>query len=165
MLKRGGERDIERAAAWFVKWWREGGCAISADAQFWHYEEPPEPQISAQSGPEQTGYAPDASLQTGPIVGASGKQRGGWGFDFQWEMDPSDVATARADSTGSEAQKLIQREMERVFDEYIVSEREERESTDSVSTTQQKKLVKEEKRAKREKRIQKLLAERRAGKR
>lgn len=164
MLKRGGERDIERAAAWFVKWWREGGCAISADAQFWNYE-PPAPQIPARSGLDETGYAPGAPSQFGPIIGASGKQRGGWGFDFQWEMDPSDVATARADSTGSEAQKLIQREMERVFDEYIVREREERESVDSISTTQQKKKVKEEKRAKREKRIQKLLAERRAGKR
>lgn len=164
MLKRGGERDIERAAAWFVKWWREGGCAISADARFWDYV-PPEPQISARSGLDETSYAPGAPSQPGPIIGASGKQRGGWGFDFQWEIDPSDVAKARADSTGSEAQRLTQREMERVFDEYIVREREERESVDSISTTQQKKKVKEEKRAKREKRIQKLLAERRAGKR
>ncbi|EPQ52106.1 P-loop containing nucleoside triphosphate hydrolase protein [Gloeophyllum trabeum ATCC 11539] len=32
MLKRGGERDLSRAAVWFVKWWRDEGGLASASA-------------------------------------------------------------------------------------------------------------------------------------
>ena len=32
MLRRGGERDVGRAASWFVKWWREEGGLASASA-------------------------------------------------------------------------------------------------------------------------------------
>jgi hypothetical protein len=30
MLRRGGVKDVRRAAAWFVKWWREEGGLLSA---------------------------------------------------------------------------------------------------------------------------------------
>jgi hypothetical protein len=60
MLKRGGGRDISRAGAWFVKWWREEGGLASAVAS----------------------DAAAASVVTtdGGVVVA----RGGWGFDFEW---------------------------------------------------------------------------------
>jgi mitochondrial GTPase 1 len=30
MLKRGGVKDLQRASAWFIKWWREEGGLLSA---------------------------------------------------------------------------------------------------------------------------------------
>lgn len=62
MLKRGGLRDIQRAAAWFVKWWREEGGLLSASA-------------------------PDASRF--PLVDGV-EHRVGWGFDFEWGMTDSE---------------------------------------------------------------------------
>jgi mitochondrial GTPase 1 len=58
MLKRGGERDISRAAVWFVKWWREEGGLASALA----------PEVS--------------SLPVGGVL----HPRRGWGFDFEWSV-------------------------------------------------------------------------------
>ncbi|KDQ58444.1 hypothetical protein JAAARDRAFT_129128 [Jaapia argillacea MUCL 33604] len=57
MIKRGGERDYRRAAAWFVKWWRDQGGLASASTL---------PITSSDS--------------TLPI-------RQGWGFDFEWAVD------------------------------------------------------------------------------
>lgn len=173
MLKRGGGPDIERAAAWFVKWWREEGCAISANAPFGNeYDDDGDCATQLTSGQvpvlehtDPSPYTPGASSRPVSMADAAGRQRGGWGFDFQWEIDAADVATARADTSGAEAQKLIQREMERGIDEYVARSESEKDSEDSMSNTQQKKREKEEKRVKREKRIQRLLAERRAGKR
>jgi hypothetical protein len=60
MLKRGGGRDMTRAAVWFVKWWREEGGLVSATA-------------------------PDAS----DLV-VDDQQRRGWGFDFEWTVGPGE---------------------------------------------------------------------------
>lgn len=69
MLKRGGERDVQRAAAWFVRWWREEGAVLCA-------KEPPLQSPTA---------AVDALVH--PAVF-------GWGFDFQLSRDdpvPEDI--------------------------------------------------------------------------
>lgn len=145
MLKRGGERDIARAAVWFVRWWREEGCAFSATAPILDPIDPPSEGAVVSPLPH----------------GDSGVQRGGWGFDFQWEFSDKDVAGV---SEGAEAERLIQQEMERVIDAFI--ERAEAEAKDGgdVSVTQQKKRDKELLRAKREKRIKEVLTKRRPGK-
>jgi hypothetical protein len=65
MLRRGGERDIGRAAAWFVKWWRDEGGLISA--------------LDADSSLLPMDKAP---------------LRHGWGFDFEWSID-SEKATVQ----------------------------------------------------------------------
>jgi mitochondrial GTPase 1 len=67
MLKRGGERDIERAAVWFVKWWREEGGLLSASA-------------------------PDASSVP---VNHTGPMRAGWGFDFEWSVNQGEVVSVQ----------------------------------------------------------------------
>lgn len=91
-----------------------------------------------------------------------GVQRGGWGFDFQWELSASDVANAR--KAGADMQAIVQREMERVIDEYAARVEEESKEGGDVSSTQLKKREKEIKKAKREKRIKEMLERRRSGK-
>jgi len=66
MLKRGGERDIGRAAVWFVKWWRDEGGLISA--------------LNADT----------SSLSMDKVSSL----RRGWGFDFEWSVD-SEGATVQ----------------------------------------------------------------------
>ncbi|KAF8578973.1 P-loop containing nucleoside triphosphate hydrolase protein [Ramaria rubella] len=59
MLQRGGERDLRRAAVWFIKWWRdEGGLLKSA--------------LSSASSSQL-----DVPKRTG------------WGFDFEWDVPKS----------------------------------------------------------------------------
>ncbi|KAH8113865.1 hypothetical protein DFH11DRAFT_279948 [Phellopilus nigrolimitatus] len=139
MLKRGGERDIARAAVWFVRWWREEGCALSANAPFWA-----SPADSAKHTPGINNYESGAELQ-----------RGGWGFDFQWELRGTDA--------DADAEKVVQREMERAIEAYVKRAEEEGKDGDDVSNTQQKKREKEVRRKKREKRVRETLAARRSG--
>ena len=169
MLKRGGERDVERAAAWFVRWWREEGCALSANAPFLASSSS---MATGNSGENQSveGVADVMSIPSSPTSflprtlsgGAFETRRGGWGFDFQWELSEADIAGVRASGEGT--QKLVQREMERVIDTFV--ERVEKEEKDGgdISTTQRKKREKEERQVKRERRIKEMLARRRSGK-
>jgi hypothetical protein len=59
MIKRGGVRDITRAATYFVRWWREEGGLLSAAAP----------------------------LVISPDEGRGLSLRRGWGFDLEWTPD------------------------------------------------------------------------------
>ncbi|KAI0312165.1 P-loop containing nucleoside triphosphate hydrolase protein [Amylostereum chailletii] len=72
MLKRGGIADAQRAATWFVKWWREEGAIAYASAA------PP--------------------FRASLAEGASPAQRAGWGFDLEWEVSPEDAAQPDRDA-------------------------------------------------------------------
>ncbi|THH04648.1 hypothetical protein EW145_g5365 [Phellinidium pouzarii] len=151
MLKRGGERDTARAAVWFVRWWREEGCALSATAPILAAADSKEVNFGSIS-------ASGADVST-PDVLRINAQTGGWGFDFQWELKSTDVDVARED-----AEQIVQREMERAIDLHLKLAEEEENDGGDVSNTQQKKREKEVQRAKREKRLREALATRRSGK-
>ncbi|KAI5119882.1 hypothetical protein M0805_008553 [Coniferiporia weirii] len=147
MLKRGGERDTARAAVWFVRWWREEGCALSANS----------PTLASKGTMELTSRSGSAPGSEGSALDT---QSEGWGFDFQWELRGTDLDVARS-ATG----QIVQREMERSIDAYTRLAEEEEKDGGDVSNTQQKKREKEVRRAKREKRVREALAARRSGKR
>ncbi|ETW77993.1 hypothetical protein HETIRDRAFT_326144 [Heterobasidion irregulare TC 32-1] len=58
MLKKGGMSDVQRAAGWFVRWWREEGALAYASA-------PVPLSIDSPSSPH----------------------RAGWSFDLEWQVD------------------------------------------------------------------------------
>lgn len=174
MLKRGGERDLGRASEWFIRWWREEGCAMSSNAPFLtqegleseagetgHYVGSPLKVLDSPDAVNEVLRQREASLDVQRGT-KDGVQRGGWGFDFQWELSASDVANAR--KAGADMQAIVQREMERVIDEYAARVEEESKEGGDVSSTQLKKREKEIKKAKREKRIKEMLERRRSGK-
>ncbi|KAF8345270.1 hypothetical protein F5887DRAFT_1061838 [Amanita rubescens] len=65
MIKRGAEPDVERAATYFVRWWREeGGLIAAADSA-----------AKVQGEPRRTRTEDDrVTVQ-------------GWGFDFEWRVE------------------------------------------------------------------------------
>lgn len=65
MIKRGAEPDVERAARWFIKWWRDSGGLAAA---------PP-------------------STMT-PEIGGNDPIMEAWGFDFQWTVTPEETKSA-----------------------------------------------------------------------
>ena len=147
MLKRGGETDVERAATWFVKWWREEGCVVSSTAPFSSASVVESPSPMTRSTDAQTHY-------------------GGWGFDFQWEVNAQDISTIRADPSGMASQnwqRFVQSKMEGVIDEFVRRTTEEAKDENAVSNTQLKKRLQAEKRAKRDRKVKGLLAARRSG--
>ena len=153
MLKRGGERDVERAAVWFVKWWREEGCAKTGGEGEW---------VDGISSGDGDGIE-------GEVL------KGGWGFDFEWEVPKSEVDNLSAvqrsgdaiepqPQEGGDARSVfMQRAMERVIDDYMLKVEEEKRLEGGISKTQVKKREKEEQAKKREKRVKALLERRRAG--
>lgn len=150
---RGGEPDTARSAAWFVKWWREEGCALSAATPFVDFP------IATSESPEPHQESPMSPSDAPPDRNSSSINRGGWGFDFEWELNHNDFGEMQ--KLGSDA--VIQKHMELVMDGHAQREEEDLKEGGGISTTQQKKKVKEEKRLKREKRVKALLAARRAG--
>ena len=68
MLKRGGVPDVDRAAVWFIKWWRDAGGLASAAA----------PALPASD-------VLDAGVGAGSV-------RRGWGFDLEWDVRAGDAA-------------------------------------------------------------------------
>lgn len=112
MIKRGNEVDLHRAAVKFVQWWRGDGGLMSASV-------------------------PNRLLIAGPDMPV---QRRGWGFDFEWSIDGSEI--------GHESD-VIQQKMEECIDSYMVNTAEEEREGGSVSVTQERKKVREEKIAKR----------------
>ncbi|KAF8888631.1 P-loop containing nucleoside triphosphate hydrolase protein [Infundibulicybe gibba] len=114
MLKRGAEVDLSRAAVYFVRWWREEGGLLAASSALQSTDTP--------------------QLPAGVPIGQ------GWGFDFQWQLTPDDVA---ADMDSS---KMIQSKMEVCIDEYIeTTDREDREDNNISPTQQKKQMVLQEK--------------------
>lgn len=112
MIKRGNERDLQRAAVRFILWWREEGSLISAST-------------------------PNRLLISGPGIQP---QRRGWGFDFEWSLDGTEVG----DETS-----VVQRKMEGCIDAYVEAIAEEERQGCGLSSTQEKKKSREEKIAKR----------------
>ncbi|KAF8524386.1 P-loop containing nucleoside triphosphate hydrolase protein [Hysterangium stoloniferum] len=123
MIRRGGERDIGRAAAWFIRWWRRTGdlsCARSTPLT-------------------DPSYTADSTTQNAALMG-----RMGWGFDFEWD-------TMRAGSPapfGMDA-VAIQARMEERMEAHAKEIEEEKRSENNVSSTQEKKKAREEKIARR----------------
>ncbi len=113
MLKRGGIVDQTRAAVWFIKWWRDNGGQLAA------------------STPLTTSMPAD-----GPQT-----HRRGWGFDFEWSVDQSEVA--------SYDEAMIQRKMETCIDAFEAEVQEEEQEGGGISSTQEKKRFKEKLQSKR----------------
>ncbi|KAI0064403.1 P-loop containing nucleoside triphosphate hydrolase protein [Artomyces pyxidatus] len=62
MLKRGGIPDRQRAAAWFIKWWRDEGGSVYASA-------PP-----AAAASRRAGWGFDLEWEVGPAPDGSGRE-------------------------------------------------------------------------------------------
>ncbi len=114
MVKKGGITDHTRAAAWFIKWWREQGGHVSAKA------------------PLVTHTAQDGATEV-----AQGHRRG-WGFDFEWSLDQTEVEDNKYDG------RVVQRKMEECIDAFERTAQEEEAEGGSVSSTQQKKRIREQ---------------------
>lgn len=82
MLKRGGVTDQTRAAAWFIRWWREHGSLLAA--------------ASPLPAAARDGSAP-------------GTQRRGWGFDFEWSVDAAELPTYGEDAIQRKMEACIER--------------------------------------------------------
>ena len=65
MIKRGQELDSERAAVYFVRWWRQEGSLLAASSAL------------------KVGQTPELNCGF-PITQ-------GWGFDFEWQVAPGDI--------------------------------------------------------------------------
>ncbi|KAG6896390.1 hypothetical protein C0992_008599 [Termitomyces sp. T32_za158] len=116
MVMRGAELDTARAAAYFVRWWREEGGLIAANSS-------PLPFIE-----------PSGSVNSHPSMQ-------GWGFDFQWQFGAEDRFV-----TQEEESRLIQAKMEACIDDYLVAiDREDNEELNVSPTQIKKQQVKEEK--------------------
>lgn len=120
MLKRGGDRDHDRAAVRFVKWWREEGSALSASA-------PSASSVGGLDAPPST----SSPAQEPPL------QRGGWGFDFDWEISGGEPPGGSA----ATAAEIVQQRMERTIDDYI-RDAEADEEDGGMSATQERKRAK-----------------------
>jgi len=112
MIKRGNEPDLHRAAVRFVKWWRDEGGLKSASV-------------------------PSRLLIAGPSIQP---QRRGWGFDFEWTLDGTEVGDEMA---------VVQHKMEECIDTYIDNTAEEEREGGGLSSTQVKKTSRAAKIAKR----------------
>ena len=175
MLKRGGGVDTERAAVWFVKWWRNEGCLLT----------PQEAAQPSDESPSNSEFAADLhvatqSSQSSPSSSSPADTlpiRGGWGFDFEWELDLEDVKKSTSQSTppsepgdtncGADAHLklagLVQSKMGKLIDDYYQVIAEEQSGGEAgISVTQAKKRLKEEQKRKREKKVKAMLEARRA---
>jgi len=65
MLKKGGIVDQSRAAAWFIKWWRDQGCLLAAKTPL---------------------------IPTTRSGSSASTHRRGWGFDVEWTVDESELS-------------------------------------------------------------------------
>ena len=107
MVKRGAQLDLVRAASYFVRWWREEGGLVAASSSL---------RAGASLTPNVQGHTQ------------------GWGFDFQWRLQPSDVPADK----DSEA-KMVQEKMEQCIDEYLTNMEREETEENNISPTQIKK--------------------------
>ena len=126
MIKRGNERDLRRAAVRFVKWWRDEGGLKSASV-------------------------PSRLLISGP---SAQPQRRGWGFDFEWMLDGTEVGD---DMT------VVQHKMEDCIDAHLQAAAEEEREGGGLSSTQEKKTSRAAKMAKRMAKRKARLTARRGG--
>ncbi|KIK52847.1 hypothetical protein GYMLUDRAFT_49693 [Collybiopsis luxurians FD-317 M1] len=137
MVKRGAELDISRAAAYFVRWWREEGGLLTASSDF----------------PLEMGRL--LNEDDGPTIDSEDGSRNvthGWGFDFQWQLSYKELAAAADKDKSSIMDSLIQRKMEDCIEQYLIdSEREDRDESNISATQRKKQLSMEEKARRRQK--------------
>jgi hypothetical protein len=111
MVKRGAEPDLSRAAVYFVRWWREEGGLLSASSST--------SNMNLSSSSEQKPWTQ------------------AWGFDFQWDLQPQNAASAP---------DPIQARMEQCIEDFVASaDREEIEENNISQTQVKKKIMQEEK--------------------
>lgn len=83
--------------------------------------------------------------------------RRGWGFDFEWSVNASDLKDHRYDES------MVQSKMEECIDAFELGAQEEEAEGGAVSSTQQKKKIREQLLAKRAARSKAKLAAKRGG--
>lgn len=159
MLKRRGEVDLERAAVYFVRWWREEGGLLAAKDSFVGYRRGvalprlsgvEDADISSSSSDYLTSTLNDnqsgvlSQARAGAALAHTPRVEG-WGFDFQWDSSGVGDQAKRMDSPDA----FVQEKMEACIDEYLAMiQREEREE-ENVSPTQVKKKAMAEEKARR----------------
>ena len=112
MVKRGAELDLSRAAVYFVRWWREEGGLLSASSSTSNMD------ISDEQKPRTQA----------------------WGFDFQWDLQPQNAASA------SDLNIFIQARMEQCIEDFLAAmDREEIEENNISQTQVKKRIMQEEK--------------------
>ncbi|KAJ3971000.1 P-loop containing nucleoside triphosphate hydrolase protein [Lentinula raphanica] len=129
MIKRGAELDLSRAAAYFVRWWREEGGLLAA------------PPTDFLSHPIFTAnqVAQNSLQETPPLTH-------GWGFDFEWQISPDDFKNAIDES---DVASVIQLKMEECIENYLADSEAEIRDESNVSATQRKKQLSLEEKARR----------------
>ncbi|KAF8637925.1 hypothetical protein AX17_002546 [Amanita inopinata Kibby_2008] len=180
MIKRGAEPDLARAATYFVRWWREEGGLVSATAAvpaslaLGMYQNPvSEVGVIQGSGVEAragtgNGNGNGNRNESGTVARSVRPVVQGWGFDFEWQLEPEEVLACRGNgarlpassslpfaSTSASAsdmskfgaaELLVQRKMESCIDDFLVQrEREDKEGGDVSKTQKRKREVDEEK--------------------
>ena len=134
MITRGAEVDLSRAAVYFVRWWREEGGLLSASSGF---------NIGVNTNSSAT--FPQFTTSPGQVFSTQG-----WGFDFQWDLQPHEVTSLEG---GLDPSTLVQDKMERCIQDYVeMTDREESEENNISQTQVKKRQVFEEKLKRRMKR-------------
>ena len=119
MIKRGAELDLSRAAVYFVRWWREEGGLISASSS-------------------------STSIMDMSLLSDEQKPRTqAWGFDFQWDLQPQDAASA------PDLNVFIQARMEQCIEDFVAATDREEIEENNVSQTQVKKRIMQEEKERR----------------
>lgn len=169
MIKRGAELDLERAARYFVRWWREeGGLIAATDAGG------TQASLDMMAAADVQGESP----RTEDRLAIQG-----WGFDFEWrvekEQEAADLASMSAASAALSVglppsssrsnipaasfkslspaiSEFVQGKMEKCIDQYLAGrDAEEKEGKDVSETQRRKREAGEEKRRRAEKRLTK----------
>lgn len=172
MIKRGAELDLERAARYFVRWWREeGGLIAAADAG------------GTQANLDMMGRAAADIRGEGRRTEDDRVAVQGWGFDFEWRMEKdqeaadltsisaasaalsveslppssrSDIRAASFKSLSPVISEFVQGKMEQCIDRYLAGrDAEEKEGKDVSDTQRRKREAEGEKRRRAEKRLTK----------
>ncbi|KAJ3980903.1 P-loop containing nucleoside triphosphate hydrolase protein [Lentinula detonsa] len=118
MVKRGAELDLSRAAAYFVRWWREEGGLRAASP---HYH------LLFAANKDETNTNRENTAFTH-----------GWGFDFEWQISPRDFTNAINEPNVA---SVVQLKMEECIDRYLIDSEEEDRDESNISATQRKKQL------------------------
>ena len=110
MVKRGAELDLSRAATYFVRWWREEGGLLSASSS-------------------------TSSMDLSLLSDEQKPRSQAWGFDFQWDLQPQNAASARDPNI------LIQARMEQCIEDFVAATDREEIEENNISQTQVKKRI------------------------
>ncbi|KAG9221664.1 hypothetical protein CCMSSC00406_0005577 [Pleurotus cornucopiae] len=119
MVRRGEGFDLSRAAAYFVRWWREDGATIYAQSTI------NSPSQEVKEGPDfQIHHLANSLFPFAIRLGICG-----WGFDLQWSMNPGEALTTA----------VVQQKMDACIGEYLQRVEREESDEDAISPTQRKK--------------------------